>query len=115
MTEQTLALRRFESGDADRLWTVHEQALRDSGIEFIEDKADEDFTKIPERFLEPGGEFLVGVVTDEVVVMGDSVRDRTPVPRSDGCECTLSTKTGATETDCSWRLTPAPVLENAVN
>jgi GNAT superfamily N-acetyltransferase len=66
----TLSLRRFQSGDADRLWTVHERALRESDIEFIEDKADEDFTTIPERYLETGGEFLVGVVDDEVVAMG---------------------------------------------
>lgn len=79
MTEQTLSIRRYDPADADRLWTIHEQALRESGIEFVEDKAEEDFTKIPERYLETEGEFLVGVLADEVVAMGGYQ------PRSETC------------------------------
>lgn len=79
MAEESLSIRRFEPTDADRLWTIHEEALRESGIEFIEDKADEDFTKIPERYLETGGEFLVGTLGVETVAMGGFK------PESDTC------------------------------
>lgn len=63
-------IRRFHPADAEELWTIHEAALRASSLEFIEDAAGEDFTQIPDRYLEPGGEFLVGSLNDRLIAMG---------------------------------------------
>lgn len=63
-------IRRFEMTDVNRVWTIHREALRESSLEFREDAADEDFRKIPDRYLAVGGEFLVGVVDDAPVAMG---------------------------------------------
>lgn len=58
---EALTLRRYEPADADRVWAVHERALRASPLPFVEDApADEDLTEITDRYLEAGGEFLVG-------------------------------------------------------
>lgn len=70
MASDTLEIRRFQPADAEEVWTIHEEALRASGLEFIEDAAGEDFTKIPERYLESGGEFLVGSVDGRLIAMG---------------------------------------------
>lgn len=67
----TLDLRRYEPSDADRVWTIHEEALRASSIEFVEGApADEDIRTIEERYLGAGGEFLVGEADGTVVAMG---------------------------------------------
>ncbi len=64
------ALRRYDSADAEAVWRVHERALRASAIEFVEDApADADLRRIEETYL-PEGEFLVGVVDEEVVATG---------------------------------------------
>jgi ribosomal protein S18 acetylase RimI-like enzyme len=70
MTAENLELRRFRPADAEEVWKIHEEALRASGLAFIEDAADEDFTKIPEQYLESGGEFLVGSVHGRLIAMG---------------------------------------------
>lgn len=79
MPEGEFKIRRFEMTDVDRVWTIHKEALRKSGLEFREDAADEDFTQIPDRYLAVGGEFLVGLVEEEPVAMGGFC------PESDGC------------------------------
>jgi len=69
--EGELAVGRYEPGDADRVWTVHERALRASSLTFVEDAAaDEDIAAISERYLDAGGEFLVGLVDGEIVATG---------------------------------------------
>jgi GNAT superfamily N-acetyltransferase len=66
-----LAIRRYEPADADRVWTVHERALRASPLTFVEDAAaDEDIAAISERYLDAGGEFLVRLVDGEIVATG---------------------------------------------
>lgn len=70
MASENFHIRRFQPADAEEIWTIHEEALRGSGLEFIEVAADEDFTKIPEQYLESGGEFLVGSVNDRLIAMG---------------------------------------------
>lgn len=70
-------LRRYEPADRDRVWAVHESALRASALEFVEDEpADADVARIRERYLDAGGEFLVGLREGEIVAIGGfRVRD----------------------------------------
>ena len=66
-----LTLRRYRPADADRVWAVHEAALRASPLEFVEDApADADLREIEATYLDAGGEFLVGVVVGRVVAVG---------------------------------------------
>lgn len=66
-----LTIRQYDPSDADRVWVVHERALRASPLGFVEDApVDEDLTEISERYLADGGEFLVGLVEREIVSIG---------------------------------------------
>lgn len=66
-----LTIRRYEQSDAEQVWTVHELALRATPLEFVEDApADEDVAEITERYLDAGGEFLVGLSDDEIAAIG---------------------------------------------
>lgn len=66
-----VSVRRFRPDDADRVWAVHEAALRASPLEFVADApADADLREIERRYLDAGGEFLVGVVDGGVVATG---------------------------------------------
>lgn len=65
------AVRRYEPSDAERVWAVHELALRASPLEFVEDAPpDEDIAAVSERYLDAGVEFLVGLAADEIVAIG---------------------------------------------
>lgn len=71
MTSEQLTLRRYDPADAERVWTVHELALRASPLAFVEDApADEDLTAISDRYLDVGGEFLVGIADADIVAIG---------------------------------------------
>lgn len=71
-----LTLRRYVPADADRVWTVHERAMRAAPIEFVEDApADRPLTRISGHYLDAGGEFLVGTVDDTTVAIGGFQRD----------------------------------------
>lgn len=75
-----LDVRRYESGDADGVWEVHEAAFRAAPIEFIEDAAaDEDLRHVGSQYLEGTGEFLVGEVDDVVAVGGFKPTDETTI------------------------------------
>jgi len=66
-----LTIRRYEPADADAVWVLHERALRSVGRfdpEFAH--LDADLRSIPARYLDAGGEFLVGEVDEALVVMG---------------------------------------------
>lgn len=65
----TLSIRRYRPGDGPRVRDLHEAAMRDVGA-YTEGVADDDLEAVTERYLETGGEFLVGVVDDGIVAMG---------------------------------------------
>lgn len=70
MSDQ-LVIRRYEPSDADRVWEVHERALRASPLEFVEDApADDDITAIAAEYIDNEGDFLVGLLDGEIVAMG---------------------------------------------
>lgn len=56
-----LRVRRYEPGDKNAVWHVHDAAFRASAVEFIPD-IDRYLRRIPESFLDAGGEFLVGTL-----------------------------------------------------
>ena len=69
--EGDLTVRRYKPPDAEHVWTIHELALRASPLKFVENAAaDEDLTEISERYLDVGGEFLVGLIDDEIIAIG---------------------------------------------
>ncbi|NUC72168.1 GNAT family N-acetyltransferase [Haloterrigena sp. SYSU A558-1] len=71
-----LTLRRYDLDDADRVWTVHERAMRAAPIEFVDDAPnDRPLRHVRDHYLEAGGEFLVGLVDDTVVAIGGFQRD----------------------------------------
>ncbi|WP_227355914.1 GNAT family N-acetyltransferase [Haladaptatus salinisoli] len=64
-------IRQYKPSDADRVWTIHERALRASPLEFVEDApADADLTNISECYLDVGGEFLVGLIDEQIIAIG---------------------------------------------
>ncbi|WP_123535676.1 GNAT family N-acetyltransferase [Halosimplex salinum] len=58
-----LQIRRYEPGDEDAVWDLHERALRDVGA-YDEAYAhlDADLRAVESEYLDAGGEFLVGEV-----------------------------------------------------
>jgi ribosomal protein S18 acetylase RimI-like enzyme len=82
-----LTIRRFERGDAERVRELDERALREVNA-YVDDPAvvkqmhpdgketfDEDLYDIEGRYLDAGGEFLVGLVDGEIVAMGALERE----------------------------------------
>ena len=64
-------LRRYERTDDEAVRDLHERALRDAGgYDEAVAHRDADLRAIPERYLDAGGEFLVGERAGEVVAMG---------------------------------------------
>lgn len=60
MTDE-FAIRRYRPAQKNAVWAVHDRAFRASPVEFLPDM-NRYLRRIPEFFLEPGGEFLVATV-----------------------------------------------------
>lgn len=68
---RSFTVRRYRAADAAAVWRVHERALEASPIPFLEGApGDEPLRDVSRHYLEDGGEFLVGVLGDELVAMG---------------------------------------------
>ena len=67
---QTLTIRRYEPGDREAVWKLHNDALHAVGAHLGNGPWDEDLDAIEAVYLEDGGEFLVGILDQEVVAMG---------------------------------------------
>lgn len=65
-----LFIRRYEPKDHDAVWWLHNEALNLIGAHAGNGAWDDDLHAIEQVYFEPGGEFLVGTVDDEVVAMG---------------------------------------------
>lgn len=59
MAEPTI--RRYESGDKNAVWEVHDRAFRAAPVPQYPE-LNRHLRHVPERYLEPGGEFLVATV-----------------------------------------------------
>lgn len=64
------SLRRYEAGDREAVWSLHNQALHAAGAHPGSGAWDDDLHAIEEHYIEPGGDFIVGFVDDELVAMG---------------------------------------------
>jgi len=62
-------LRRFEPGDADQIWALHESSITAIPAAQGEDYW-ADLRYVTHHYIESGGEFLVGVVGDSLLAMG---------------------------------------------
>ncbi|PSQ16333.1 hypothetical protein BRD00_11650 [Halobacteriales archaeon QS_8_69_26] len=56
-----VTIRRYRQGDRNAVWTVHDRAFRASPVEF-DPELNRYLRRIPEFFLDAGGEFLVATV-----------------------------------------------------
>jgi GNAT superfamily N-acetyltransferase len=65
-----LEIRRYRSGDHDSVRALHDLALHDVGAHLGNGRWDEDLDAIEDVYLSSGGEFLVGTLGREIVVMG---------------------------------------------
>jgi hypothetical protein len=53
------------------VWTLHYLALKAAGADILgEGPWDDDLRDIPSSYLDGSGDFLVGVINDEIVAMG---------------------------------------------
>ena len=73
-------IRRYDAGDAGRVWRVHEAAFEAAPIEFVENPAcTENLRDVPGTYLDGSGEFLVGETGTIVAIGGFSRADGTTV------------------------------------
>src|SRR4051794_18882364 len=72
-----LQIRRYQSGDHDQVWNLHNIALWQVGAHAGNGPWDNDLHDIEEVYLNNGGEFLVGVLDGQIVAMG-AIRRITP-------------------------------------
>jgi len=65
----TFVIRTYRPGDKDKVWNLHEVALKATGA-FLSGEWNNDFKDIEGVYLENSGEFLVGTIDGEIVAMG---------------------------------------------
>jgi len=65
-----LRIRRYEPGDREAVWRLHNEALDEVGAHLGNGAWDDDLHEIEGAYLGAGGEFLVGVLDGRVVAMG---------------------------------------------
>ena len=70
MSAGGLRIRRYEPGDREAVWRLHNEALDAVGAHLGNGEWDDDLHGIEGAYLEAGGEFLVGVLDGRVVAMG---------------------------------------------
>jgi len=67
---QNLTVRRYEPGDREAVWKLHNDALNTVGAHLGSGDWYDDLHAIESVYLEDGGEFLVGVQDGHIVAMG---------------------------------------------
>jgi GNAT superfamily N-acetyltransferase len=65
-----LTIRRYQAGDREAVWSLHNLALEEVGAHAGNGPWDEDVRRVEATYLGDGGEFLVGVLEGRVVAMG---------------------------------------------
>ena len=65
-----LRIRRFQDADHDAVWALHNDALHHVGAHGGSGRWDDDLHAIRRVYLEQRGEFIVGLLDDELVAMG---------------------------------------------
>jgi len=67
---QNLRIRRFQEADRGAVWALHNRALHHVGAHAGSGPWDDDLHAINQVYLEQRGEFIVGLLDDELVAMG---------------------------------------------
>ena len=78
MKDAEIHIRRYEAADKETVRRLHDEALHEVGAHLGEGSWDDDLDDIGGIYLENDGEFLVGTLEDEIVVMG-AFRETSPV------------------------------------
>lgn len=65
-----LSVRRYQPGDRQAVWDLHNLALHDARAHGGNGPWDADLRTIESRYLDGGGELLVGTIDQRVVAMG---------------------------------------------
>jgi GNAT superfamily N-acetyltransferase len=71
----SLEIRRYEAGDREAVWDLHNRALNAIGTHAGNGAFDDDLHQIEAIYLDDGGEFLVGLVDGHIVAMCALKRD----------------------------------------
>jgi GNAT superfamily N-acetyltransferase len=65
-----LRIRRYQEADHDAVWALHNIAIEEVGAHAGNGPWDDDMHSITRVYLDDRGEFLVGLVDDEIVAVG---------------------------------------------
>ena len=68
-TTLMLQLPQYRKEDHDEVWNLHNTALNEIGAHAGNGPWDDDLHKIEEVYIRLGGEFLVGIINNEIVAM----------------------------------------------
>ena len=74
LTSGPLHIRRYEPEDKRAVRRLHDEALNEVGAHLGSGPWDDDLDDIEGVYLDPGGEFLVGVLDGKIVAMGALMR-----------------------------------------
>lgn len=81
MEPNPLSLRSYDPRDDDAVWALHEWAIGETGVDPSDVPGTDDLRSVEASYLDPGGEFLVGVVdaddAPDASVTGNAVPDST--------------------------------------
>ena len=69
-----LEIRRYRDSDRDDVWSLHRNAIEQIEALDVGDDYYADLHNIATAYLEPGGEFLVGLLAGRIVAMGGFAR-----------------------------------------
>jgi ribosomal protein S18 acetylase RimI-like enzyme len=67
---QNLRVRRYQDADHDAVWALHHHALEHVGAHAGAGRWDDDLHAVRRVYLEQHGEFVVGLLEDQLVAMG---------------------------------------------
>ena len=63
-------IRQYQSADKDEVLSLHVLALEEAGVYLGSGEWDADLQIVEEVYINPGGEFLVGLLNDRIAAMG---------------------------------------------
>ena len=66
----SMKIRQYQPADHDAVWELHNLGLNQMGAHLGNGSWDDDLHRIPDDYVNGGGEFLVGTVGGRIVAMG---------------------------------------------
>jgi len=79
-----LRFRQYRPGDADAVWDLHEWAMRESGTDPTDIPGTDDLRDVEGAYLDTGGTFLVGVLSEAPTAASADDVPRQPPATDDG-------------------------------